>query len=230
MPNEPWPPGEPSGIVNRGKRIAAGFALLGFMKAAEKHAESQEEPVFQTGNPVVVKLADLARSLAKNEPDDDTCVRTLLSAAGSKPHNLSRAAASVRFNGQASMSRNANRANRLLLAAHSGSPVEPLPRDLDELFTRVEALYAVRVEDAFPTLVDLQPDLRKLEQQFSRRNIGEEVKNAVWDELLGALAPVIGPEANPDVTDPLLRLDSAHNIARLFLAVRVGLLDEVDYD
>jgi hypothetical protein len=182
------------------------------------------------GDPRIKGLAHLARELARDNPDDGDCIRLLLNAVGSRKRDLSRAAAVERFDGLAKESRVRDRANRLLLAAHSGKPVVPLSRDLDDLFTRIEVLYSVRVEDAFPTLVELQPELRRLERQFNPRTFGEDQSEAIWDELIEALAPIIGPKAEIEVTDPLLRTRSAHNIARLFLALRVGLLDEAEYD
>jgi hypothetical protein len=87
---------------------------------------------------------------------------------------------------------------------------------------------SVPVDVAWPTLVALQPGLADLETTFApRRLVSDAERDPVWGELIGALEPMVGRDARSD--DPLVRSDPAWNVARLFLAVRVGLLDEVDY-
>jgi hypothetical protein len=76
--------------------------------------------------------------------------------------------------------------------------------------------------------VALQPGLADLETTFApRRSVSDEERDLLWEELVGALKPMVGEDARSD--DPLVRSDPAWNVARLFLAVRMGLLDEVDY-
>ena len=203
---------EPKGFVNRAKGALAGFALLQMGKAFEQ----------------VAKLADLAGRLAEENPYDEDCVRILLEASGSDGAVLRSAAAETLDRGSAE-SRTLDRAYRLLVAASTGDPVAPPTPETDQLFGRIESLYATTVELAYPTLVQLQPKLRDLEAQFAARPIGEAEREAVWAELLAALDPVIGPKADLNMTDPLVRTERAHNIARLFLALRVGLLQEIDY-
>jgi hypothetical protein len=94
----------------------------------------------------------------------------------------------------------------------------------------MEALQSVRVEEAWPQLVRLRPELGALEGQFAPGSIRQGDEDAGWDQLFTALAPLIGPDADTGVTDRVLRSVTAHDIARLFLAVRVGLLDRVEYE
>jgi hypothetical protein len=166
------------------------------------------------------KLKELATNLARSNSDDDECVRLLREAATAHTHDLEVAAEEV-LDFVGPESRVSDRANRLLVAAWSGQPVEPSPLG-DEVFRRIEALYSTPVEAAYPTLVELQPHLEELNRRFAPRLIDEDAKDSVWDELRAALAPPIGPDAGADVTDPLLRTKAAHHIARLFLALRVG--------
>ena len=49
-----------------------------------------------------------------------------------------------------------------------------------------------------------------------------------WNELLEGLALLVGPDADAD--DPLLRSAAAHNIARRYMAMRLGLIDDVQYN
>jgi hypothetical protein len=180
-------------------------------------------------NERVENVQELATSLATSDSDDDVCVRQLREAVGRDPDDL-KAALEGLLDFVGPESRVSDRAHRLLVAASSRLPVVPLSPEQDELFTRIESLYSTRVEVAYPTLVELQPRLEELETRFAPRDIAEDDKESVWGDLWAALAPLIGPDAGADVRDPLLRTKAAHNIARLFLAFRVGLLDEIDYD
>ena len=93
----------------------------------------------------------------------------------------------------------------------------------------MDELYSVPVEEAFSILTSLSPHLIALQQEWSARSMDDpDQSDAVWDELLASLAPVVGPDASAEVNDPLLRTTAAHNIARLFLALQVGLLDHID--
>jgi hypothetical protein len=203
---------EPRGFLGRAKGIALAFGLLHISKANERVARLQEQ----------------ATNLAISNSDDDDCVRLLRGAAARNSDDLEVAAeGALDFVGPES--RVSDRAHRLLVAAWSGQPVAPSPLG-DEVFERIEALYSTPVEIAYPTLVELQPRLDELNRQFAPRTIAENAKDSVWDELRAALAPLIGPEAEANVKDPLLRTKAAHHIARLFLALRVGLIDEIDYE
>jgi hypothetical protein len=227
VPQGPGEEDEPTGLVEKAKGVVAGFALLGVFKAMEKNAESEDEPGIEQRDPVVLALAEQARQLAHSQPDDDECVRALRKAAGSKARNLSKAAASVRFAGQARESRIADRANRLLLAAYRGQSVRQLTEEEANWFDRIDEVMAVRVEDAYPHLAEMQPKLRELEETFAPRSVDPGDKDALWDELIAALSPVVGPNALDD--DSFLRSETVWNVARLYLAVQVGLLEEVDY-
>jgi hypothetical protein len=194
----------------------------------QKRGEDEDEPGLLIQSPRVDKLVEIAFELVTNDRPDEDAVQRLLQAAGRHPGDLKKAAAQVRFGGHAKFDRRVDRANRLLLAAFNGEPVQPLPPEQDELFTRVDELMSVPVEEAWPTLVALQPGLADLETTFApRRSVSDEERDLLWEELVGALKPVVGGDARSD--DPLVRSDPAWNVARLFLAVRVGLLDEVDY-
>jgi hypothetical protein len=216
-----------SGLVKKGKGVVTGLALVGLFKTMQKNAEAEDEPGIDQNDPAVLALAQQARELATREPDDDECVRALLRAAGSKTRNLSKAAASVRFAGQARESRIADRANRLLLAAFSGEAVRQLTPEQDQWFERLDEVMSVPVEVAFPRLAELQPKLRELEEDFAPRPVDPNEEEALWDDLIAKLSPVVGPDAVDG--DPFLRSDTVWNVARLYLAVRVGLLEEVDY-
>jgi hypothetical protein len=200
-PNDYWVPqgfgeeDEPTGLAEKAKGVVAGFALLGVFKAMEKNAESEDEPGIEQRDPVVLALAQQARQLAHSQPDDDECVHALRKAAGSKTRNLSKAAASVRFAGQARESRIADRANRHLMAAYRDEPVRQLREEEANWFDRIDEVMAVRVEDAFPHLVEMQPKLRELEGKFAPRSVDPGDKDALWHELIAELAPVVGPEA-----------------------------------
>jgi hypothetical protein len=113
------------------------------------------------------------------------------------------------------------------MAAYRDEPVRQLREEEANWFDRIDEVMGVRVEDAFLHLVEMQPKLRELEEKCAPRSVDPGDKDALWDELIAELAPVVGPEAV--IKDPFLRSDTVWNIARLYLAVRVGLLEEVDY-
>ena len=211
----------------RPKELRLGLHSLASSRPCRKGMNEQDEPGIEQSDPLVLALAQQARQLAQNQPDDDECVRALLTAAGSKTRNLSKAAASVRFAGQARESRTADRANRLLMAAFRGEPVRQLTEEEVNWFDRIDEVMAVPVEDAFPHLVEMQPKLRELEEEFPPRLVDPGDKDALWDDLIAKLSPLVGPEALNE--DSFLRSDTVWNVARLYLAVRVGLLEEVDY-
>jgi len=221
--------GRPQTPSGGSRRVIGTLGLVGFLRAGAKRAEVVSDPQIISRNPRSDQVADLAMDFAQSDREDDACARDLLEAAAGRQKVLRAAATSVRFAGMAGESRVRDRANRLLLAASTGTSVEPLSPELDTLFSRIEELYSVSVEDAYSQLAKLRPQLRLLEAQFGQRSTRtENEKNALWSELLAGLAPLIGPDA--DVSDPLLRSVSAHNIARLYFAVRSGLLDEVEYE
>ena len=214
----------------RARRILGGVALMGLLRAMEKREEFSDDPQVISGSPRVEALADLAKRLAKENPLDDKCVGELVAAAGPRKRDLRKASAVVRFGGAAKESKTAERANRLLVSAWTGQPVAPVSPELDDLLSRIDDLYTRPVEEAFPGLVALRPELGDLEPRFEGRALGQIDQDALWDELLASLDPIIGPDADSSVTDPLLRSLSAHSIARVYLALRAGLIDAVDYD
>jgi hypothetical protein len=215
------------GFAGKARGVLAGLGLVAVLKSMEKRAEDEDEPGLLIQSHRVDKLVELAFELVTNDRPNEDAVRRLLQAAGRHRGDLKKAAAQVRFGGHAKFDRRVDRANRLLLAAFTGEPVRPIPPEQDEFFTRVDDLMSVPVEEAWPTLVRLQPGLADLETRFAPRPVRESERDPLWDELIGALEPVVGHDAQSD--DPLVRSDPAWNVARLFLAVRVGLLDEVDY-
>jgi hypothetical protein len=216
------------GFAGKARGILAGLGLVAALKSMEKRAEDEDDPGLLIQSPRVDKLVALAFELVTNHRPDEDAVHRLVQTARRHRGDLKKAAAQVRFGGHAKFDRRVDRANRLLLAAFNGEPVQPLPPERDELFTRVDELMSVPVEDAWPTLVALQPGLADLETTFApRRSVSDAERDPLWGELIGALEPMVGRDAGSD--DPLVRSDPAWNVARLFLAVRVGLLDEVDY-
>ena len=183
-----------------------------------------------SSNPRIERLAEQAKELARTTPDDAECVRILTETAGRHRRDLSKAAAIVRFGGFANELRANDRANRLLLTAFTGEPVGRPPAELETLFARVDELYTPPVENGFRILAAISPELQTLDAQWSSRTADGGDVDELWNELIGSLAPVVGPDAVPGVSDPLLRTKSAHNIARLYLALQAGLLGHIDYD
>lgn len=220
-----------SGSPGRVRRILEASALVTLLRAASRKAETDEEPQIVVSSARVERLADLATELAGTTPDDYECVRVLTASAGRHRRDLWRAAAFGRLGGGARESGLIDRANRLLMAAATGGEVEQPSPESERLFGRVDQLYSVSVEEAFPILTSLSPRLVALQEHWSARSVDDpDHSDELWGELLASLAPVVGPDASEEVNDPLLRTAAAHNIARLFLALQIGLLNHVDYD
>ncbi len=220
-------PEKDPGEAGRAKRLVGGLGIFAALKAMEKHAETQDEPEIISGNARVRQLSSLAVDLAKGDRTDAECVRTLVDAAGRKQRDLSKAAAVVRFGGAAKVDRISDRANRLLLAAFSGEPVQPVPPEQDRWFARVDQIRSIPVEEAYPLLVKLQPALGDLEDRFHPRAMDERERDELWNQLIDAITPLVGPDAISH--DPLVLSKPAYEVARLHLALRSGLLQEIDY-
>ena len=140
--------------------------------------------------------------LAQSDRQDQVCVQKLVAEAEGNRKTLRMAAASVRFAGLARESRVRDRANRLLLAATTGDPVTPLSPELNELFSRIEDLYSVRVETAYSVLLRLSPEFGLLDTRLGQMPSTAD-EDSRWNELLEGLALLVGPDADAD--DPLLR-------------------------
>jgi hypothetical protein len=230
-----WSP--PRGILNRAKAWVGVVGLLGVLKSAAKKSEFADEPQILFRNEKADEIAGLAEQLAASDRSDDECVRQLVTAVGKDRNMLSRAAAVVRFGGRARESRVADRANRLLLAAFSGEQVVLAPPEFDELMNRIDQFGSVEFDEAYAELVQLRPELRTVEEQFSSRFtdqpfdpelLDDDQWHEQWSELEEALKPVVGPEADEDVGDPLLRSRFAFDLASMFLGGRMGLVNNTD--
>ena len=189
-----------SGFVEKAGALVGGLALAAFLNAVEKRSEPSDEPQIISCDAEVLRLEALARDLAQQERSDDEAVQTLTRSAGRDRRNLSKAAARVRFGGHAKYNRNLDRANRLLLAAFHGAPVQPLSTETDEFFKRVDEISGIRVEEAWPKLVRLQPGLGDLEARFVPRQVSKAESGPLWDELIDAIKPLVGRE--PTATIP----------------------------
>lgn len=82
------------------------------------------------------------------------------------------------------------------------------------------------VEQAYATLLDLQPELGTFETSFTASAANEHDAELLWDRLTDGLDRLLGPDA--DVSDPLLRTHATWHVARVYLATKMDLLDEVD--
>ncbi len=109
-----------------------------------------------------------ALELAASDADDEASRRGLAAAAGRHPRELRRAAAALRQGGRAAEDETWCRAERLLVAAAGGRPVEPLTGQERAWFDRVRDLGARPTADAFAALVVDEPALAELEDEVRR--------------------------------------------------------------
>ncbi len=115
-------------------------------------------------------LRALAMALAESGRADSSAVRELAAAAGRHPKELRRAAATLRSGGWAEEDLVSCRANRLLVSAATGQPVEPVTQAELAWFARLRALGEVVPEPAalaaaFGELAAEEPELAVLERE-----------------------------------------------------------------
>jgi len=168
------------------------------------------------------RLRALAFRSAAEGRDDTEAVRELVRVAGRHAKELRRAAATIRVDAWVDEDLAAFRANRLLVAAATGRPVESVSAERLAWFGRVRALADVPPEEAplavaFAELVALEPALAELEvevramvgsTEFAAMD-GERRDGAVagaCDDRLEAIAEGTGA--------PLIRTHAARYIVR----------------
>lgn len=227
---EDVPPERPSTTVarnNRQSRIGAARGVAKLLRVASDQLGAAEPLIVHSG-PRVEALKGLAEELADSDTSDDECVQRLRAAASQHRKPLQRASALIRLTGFAKEYRIAERAGRLLDSAASGEPVRPLSAQLDHWFSEMEELESLPIDLSYERLRELQPELGELELRLARSSNHNGNADELWDELLTKLDRLLGPGAAN--ADPLLRSGLAHNIARLYLAEKIGLITEIESD
>lgn len=127
-----------------------------------------------------------------------------------------------------------DRAYRLLYAAMTNTPVQPIAADRRDLFISEEQLGRMPLSDAFAFLAKRQPQLYQFEKAA---RVADGVTGPLLGDNTGAddatvnappyVSALLGPGAQ-DCTDPLLRSQLALSIASQYLAIMAGSHDGDD--
>jgi hypothetical protein len=127
-----------------------------------------------------------------------------------------------------------DRAYRLLHAAMTDTPVQPIAAECYDLFLSEEQLGRMPLSEAFAFLAKRQPMLHQFERAAAAADgvtwALQRSDTAAHDDMLDAhphVSTVLGPGAQ-DCTDPLLRSQLALSIASQHLAIIAGSHDGDD--
>lgn len=204
-----------------------GIAALGLIRALSDRDLDSEHPEFCFSTSRTDELRDLAVEVAAGIPGDAEAVAAIR-AAGGKPKQWKRAAASIRGDGYAREHRDYLRAARLLKAAADGGMPVAASSDEEALFRAVDNLEALSIGDAFAALATEVPALRALEHQvvtlLSEPGWEDRDEDDRRTEILDNLAQLVGPRA-PEGS-PLIGSHTAFDRARIYLLGKAGLVDE----
>jgi hypothetical protein len=194
-------------------------AIVGFMQTREQRWAARG--VISRASP---------RAAHSAEPDEDARRHLMEELASNGQHAQDALAIFERMRGQF----DADRAYRLLYAAMTDTPVQPIAADRRDLFLREEQLGRMPLSEAFGFLAKHQPVLYQLEK--ATRAAVEHVTQALTDEAKSRddsveaplhISALLGPSAQ-DCTDPLLRSQIALSIASQYLAIVAGSHDGDD--
>jgi len=224
-------PAEIAKSAGRARVSLASVGLLGLLRALAKREEDREEPGAVWATPRIESLATFAIVVAKDVQDDSDAVKKLRIRAKGRRGPLRRAAAFVRFSSLVHEDGVADRANRLLKAAGSGTAVEPVAEEDKQRFDRIATFAAQEYPDAYAALADMEPRLLSFKDDLvgaARVAAGQnggllssEQNLALLDLLYDGLTALIGPDSAQ--TDDLLVSQTAFDRARFHLVTLAGL-------
>jgi hypothetical protein len=137
------------------------------------------------------ELRHLAFDLVDSDRDDTEAAAVLARAAGRHTKELRQAAATIRSDRRVDEDRTSHRAERLLVAAATGRPVEPLTDDQRAWFDRIRGLVQLPPAEGFAELAGEEPELGRLEGEVLRMTIDPSWSEQDEDDRAEALAAVV---------------------------------------
>jgi len=196
------------------------------LKSLEDQDLDAPRPTVTLHAPRSDQLRRLALARADDGRVDDAAARQLTRAADRHRKELRRAAAAIRSGGADVEELTAHQANRLLLAAATGTPIVALTSDQQQWFRRVGALRDASSDAAFAELASCGPGLADLERDgrlaASRPEFGtmddEHRMTAVRNLYVDRLASIVEHAA-----DPLVLTQVAEDAVRHHLITLAGL-------
>lgn len=172
------------------------------------------------------ELRDLAFALVDAGRDDDGAAGDLARAAGRHTKELRRAAATIRSDRWVDEDLAGYRAERLLVAAATGRPVEPLTDEQRAWFDRIRDLVQLPPEQGFAVLAAEEPELAGLEDAACRLAAGPQPDGPVGerrDAMVNEAVSDLVQEVSVRSSSPLVRTHAARTVARDHLVARAGL-------
>lgn len=173
-------------------------------------------------------LRRLAVDLAAAGRDDADAVAVLARAAGRHTKELRRAAATIRAECPVDEDSDSNRAGRLLVAAATGRPVEPLTAGQRAWFRQVRELADLSPDEGFavlaaeePALIGLEAEVRDLATRPGPADPGARdggrSETPVADMVSARLQDIAGCTSSP-----LVRTRAARDVAGAHLLAVAG--------
>ena len=172
------------------------------------------------------ELRNLAFALVDAGRHDGGAARVLARAAGRHTKELRRAAATIRSDRRIDEDLASYRAERLLVGAATGRPVEPLTDEQRAWFDRIRDLVQLPPEQGFAVLAAGEPELAGLEDAVCRLAAGPEPDGPVGERRDAMVREAISDlvqEVSVRSPSPLVRTHAARGVARDHLVVRAGL-------
>jgi hypothetical protein len=212
--------------------IAAASAALAGVNRAARRADPEDAGIVAVSD-LAAKVAERAFKLGDAGREDARAVAALVALAGDSKRTLENAERFSRQGARHCEDPKFNRANRLLVAAMSGRPVEPPSPDTKRTFKLIKAFHALAPAQGWELLVSHEPALAELEAETRRgtfapampasderlspvlRSIRRE-KILAGSELGDRLSELVGPLA--PATDPLVKSRAAFAFAMSHLA------------
>ena len=186
--------------------------------------EPRPKVVWHTGRSS--ELRDLAFALVDGGRDDDGAADVLARAAGRHTKELRRAAATIRSDRRVDEDLESHRAERLLVAAATGRPVEPLTDGQRAWFDRIRDLVQMPPDRGFAELAAEEPELTVLEGTVKRLAAGRGPDGPVdgrHDARVREEISDLVQEVSVRSSSPLVRTHAARAVVRDHLVVRAGL-------
>ena len=203
-------------------RASALVAALGLFARKERHAAHPE--IVRTG-PEVDAVVALADALADDGRDDENAVRQLRAAAKGRRRVLERALAYSRMGPGDAPSLSDFRAGdlqeRLLVAAATDQPLQPVSAEQAAWFLEIDALYAGGTDAAYARLKARVPGVEVLEHEVRAR--AASFDDDWWESVYDRLELLFRA---PQVTEPVLRSGAAFAIAHEYLGELAGAFNE----
>jgi hypothetical protein len=135
--------------------------------------QNADRPQLVSTNAESKLVLDRAKQLARDGRADSEAVTELRALANGKRRTLCSAERASRFMGYHRELRQANLANRLLVAALNGPHVDAIPPADNERIETVEAFKALERDERWNRLTELEPRLRELEADVDAGRFGD---------------------------------------------------------